>query len=98
LSLILVGLPMLREFAPLITAIHVVGRSGAAYTAQIGTMLVTEEIDALRTIGIAPQGLSVLPKLPVHSMSLVSTQVMLGSSCARIRAPSHRSSFGRWQQ
>jgi phospholipid/cholesterol/gamma-HCH transport system permease protein len=59
----LVGLSMLREFAPLITAIIVAGRSGSAYAAQIGTMAVTEEIDAMRTIGIAPQELLVLPKI-----------------------------------
>jgi len=59
----LVGLSMLREFAPLITAIIVAGRSGSAYAAQIGTMAVTEEIDALRTIGIEPHELLVLPKI-----------------------------------
>jgi phospholipid/cholesterol/gamma-HCH transport system permease protein len=59
----LVGLSMLREFAPLMTAIIVAGRSGSAYAAQIGTMAVTEEIDAMRTIGIAPLELLVLPKL-----------------------------------
>jgi phospholipid/cholesterol/gamma-HCH transport system permease protein len=59
----LVGLSMLREFAPLITAIIVAGRSGSAYAAQIGTMVVTEEMDALRTIGIEPQELLVLPKM-----------------------------------
>ncbi|WP_296494823.1 MlaE family lipid ABC transporter permease subunit [Rhodoferax sp.] len=59
----LVGLSMLREFAPLITAIIVAGRSGSAYAAQIGTMTVTEEIDAMRTIGIEPQELLVLPKV-----------------------------------
>jgi len=59
----LVGLSMLREFAPLITAIIIAGRSGSAYAAQIGTMAVTEEIDAMRTIGIAPLELLVLPKI-----------------------------------
>lgn len=59
----LVGVSMLREFAPLITAIIVAGRSGSAYAAQIGTMAVTEEIDAMRTIGIAPLELLVLPKV-----------------------------------
>ncbi len=54
---------MLREFAPLITAIIVAGRSGSAYAAQIGTMSVTEEIDAMRTLGIAPLDLLVLPKI-----------------------------------
>ena len=59
----LVGVSMLREFAPLITAIIVAGRSGSAYAAQIGTMAVTEEIDAMRTLGIAPLELLVLPKV-----------------------------------
>jgi phospholipid/cholesterol/gamma-HCH transport system permease protein len=59
----LVGLSMLREFAPLLTAIIVAGRSGSAYAAQIGTMSVTEEIDAMRTLAIAPLDLLVLPKI-----------------------------------
>jgi phospholipid/cholesterol/gamma-HCH transport system permease protein len=59
----LVGLSMLREFAPLITAITIAGRSGSAFAAQIGTMAVTEEIDAMRTLGIAPMELLVIPKV-----------------------------------
>lgn len=59
----LVGLSMLRELAPLLTAIIVAGRSGSAYAAQIGTMQVTDEVDALRTIGISPLELLVLPKI-----------------------------------
>ena len=59
----LVGLSMLREFAPLMTAIMVAGRSGSAYAAQIGTMSVTEEIDAMRTLGIVPIEQLVLPKM-----------------------------------
>lgn len=59
----LVTLTMIRELAPLMTAIIIAGRTGSAFTAQIGTMKVTEEIDALRTIGIAPMDLLVLPKL-----------------------------------
>lgn len=59
----LIGLSMVRELAPMITAIIIAGRSGSAYAAQIGTMKVTEEIDALRTIGIDPFELLVLPKL-----------------------------------
>ena len=58
----LIGLSMLREFAPLITAIIIAGRSGSAYAAQIGTMAVSEEIDAMRTLGISPQEMLVLPK------------------------------------
>ncbi|HJX16771.1 MAG TPA: MlaE family lipid ABC transporter permease subunit [Acidiferrobacterales bacterium] len=59
----LVGLSMLRELSPLLTAIIVAGRSGSAYAAQIGTMKINEEIDALRTIGIGPQELLVQPKI-----------------------------------
>jgi phospholipid/cholesterol/gamma-HCH transport system permease protein len=59
----LIGLSMLREFAPLITAIIIAGRSGSAYAAQIGTMAVTEELDAMRTLGISPTEMLVLPKL-----------------------------------
>lgn len=59
----LVGLSMLREFAPLMTAIIIAGRSGSAYAAQIGSMAVSEEIDAMRTLGLAPLELLVLPKL-----------------------------------
>ncbi len=59
----LVGLTMLREMAVLMTAIIVAGRTGSAYAAQIGTMCVTEEVDALRTIGIRPMELLVLPKM-----------------------------------
>ncbi|MDO8414385.1 MAG: MlaE family lipid ABC transporter permease subunit [Gallionellaceae bacterium] len=59
----LVGLSMLREFAPLMTAIIVAGRSGSAFAAQIGSMSVSEEIDAMRTIGIPPIEMLVLPKI-----------------------------------
>lgn len=55
----------MRKFAPLITAIIISGRSGTAYAAQIGTMSVTEEIDAMRTLGIALLDLLVLPKISV---------------------------------
>jgi len=66
----LVGLAMLRELSPLLTAIIVAGRSGSAYAAQIGTMKVTEEIDALRTVGIVPIDLLVLPKIVALSIAL----------------------------
>jgi phospholipid/cholesterol/gamma-HCH transport system permease protein len=59
----LVGYSMLRELAPLLTAILVCGRTGSAYAAKIGTMKVREEVDALQTIGISPVDLLVLPKL-----------------------------------
>jgi phospholipid/cholesterol/gamma-HCH transport system permease protein len=66
----LVGLSVLREFAPLITAIIIAGRSGSAYAAQIGTMSVTEEIEALRTLGIGPLDLLVLPKIVALCVAL----------------------------
>lgn len=59
----LVGLSMTRELGPILTAIIVAGRTGSAYTAQIGTMKVTEEVAAMRTIGIDPMDLLVIPKL-----------------------------------
>jgi phospholipid/cholesterol/gamma-HCH transport system permease protein len=58
-----VGIAMLREIVPLITAIIVAGRSGSAYTAQIGTMKVTEEVNAMRTMGIDPLELLIAPKV-----------------------------------
>jgi phospholipid/cholesterol/gamma-HCH transport system permease protein len=59
----LVGYSMLRELAPLLTAILVCGRTGSAYAAKIGTMQVREEVAALQTIGIPPVDVLVLPKL-----------------------------------
>ena len=50
----LVGLAMLRELAPLMTAILLAGRSGAAFAAELGTMQVNQEIDALTTMGLDP--------------------------------------------
>ena len=58
----LVGISLLREIAPLIVAILIAGRSGSAYAAEIGTMKVTEELDAVRTLGISPMALLVLPR------------------------------------
>ena len=59
----LVGLSIVREMAPLMTAIVVAGRSGAAYAAELGTMKVNQEVDALRTLGFDPQRFLVLPRL-----------------------------------
>jgi phospholipid/cholesterol/gamma-HCH transport system permease protein len=59
----LVGYSMLRELAPLLTAILICGRTGSAYAAKIGTMKVREEIAALQTMGVPPVDLLVLPKL-----------------------------------
>lgn len=52
-----------REFAPIIVAVIVAGRSGAAFTAQLGSMRLTEEIDAIRTLGLSPRQVLVLPRV-----------------------------------
>jgi len=59
----LVGLGMAREMGAMMTAIIMAGRTGAAYAAQLGTMQVNEEIDALRTMGISPIEFLVFPRL-----------------------------------
>jgi phospholipid/cholesterol/gamma-HCH transport system permease protein len=59
----LTGASILRELGVLLTAIILAGRSGSAFTAQIGTMRVNEEIDAMRTIGLDPVEVLVLPRL-----------------------------------
>jgi len=58
----LVGLAQVREFGPLVTAVLLAGRSGSAFAAELGTMQVNEEIDALKTLGIDPVRFLVLPK------------------------------------
>lgn len=57
------GMAIFREFASLITAIIVAGRTSSAFTAQIGSMKVNEEIDALLTMGLSPTELLVVPKV-----------------------------------
>jgi phospholipid/cholesterol/gamma-HCH transport system permease protein len=52
-----------REFSPLITAIIVAGRTSSAFTAQLGSMKINEELDALLTMGLSPTELLVLPKV-----------------------------------
>ena len=59
----LVGLGMVLEMGALMSGIIIAGRIGASYAAQLGTMQVNEEIDALRTMGISPVGFLVLPRI-----------------------------------
>lgn len=59
----LLGVAMLREMGILLTAIIIAGRSGSAFTAQIGTMQVNQEIDAMRAIGLDPMEVLVLPRV-----------------------------------
>lgn len=59
----LLGLSVLREFGPLITAIMVSGRTGSAFTAQLGMMKLNQEVDALDTMGVTPAELLLLPRI-----------------------------------
>ncbi len=59
----IVGIAVVRDMAALITGVVLAGRSGAAYAAQIATMNVTQEIDALRTLGISPVEFLVVPRI-----------------------------------
>lgn len=74
LTVNLVGRITLRELGVLMTAIMVAGRSGSAFAAEIGTMKLTEEIDAMRTIGISPIEALVIPRI----MAAVLMMPLLG--------------------
>ena len=71
----LVGIAMAREMGPMMTAIILAGRCGAAFAAQIGTMTVNEEVDALRTTGISPIDFLVLPR--VFSLAIMTPLLAL---------------------
>src|SRR5512138_807561 len=75
----LIGRITVRELGTLMTAIMVAGRSGSAFAAQLGTMKITEEIDAMRTIGVSPIEALVIPRLiaAVVMMPLLSFWSML---------------------
>ncbi len=77
----LIGRITVRELGTLMTAIMVAGRSGSAFAAQIGTMKITEEIDAMRTIGVSPIEALVIPRLiaSVLMMPLLAFWAMLMS-------------------
>ncbi|KZD09999.1 ABC transporter permease [Oceanibaculum pacificum] len=66
----LLGVSILRELGILITAIIVAGRSGSAFTAQIGTMKVNQEVDAMQTMGLDPIEVLVLPRMLALMVSL----------------------------
>jgi phospholipid/cholesterol/gamma-HCH transport system permease protein len=69
----LVAVAMIREMAPIMTAIIMAGRTGAAYAAQIGTMKVNEEVDALTTLGMHPVDFLVTPRV----LSLITMMPLL---------------------
>jgi phospholipid/cholesterol/gamma-HCH transport system permease protein len=66
----LIGVLVLRELGVLLTAIMIAGRSGSAFTAEIGAMKMQEEIDALRVIGLEPLEVLVLPKMMALILAL----------------------------
>ena len=65
-----VGIGATREFAPIIVAVIVAGRSGAAFTAQLGSMRLTEETDAIRTLGLSPMQVLVVPRVLALMLAL----------------------------
>jgi phospholipid/cholesterol/gamma-HCH transport system permease protein len=66
----LLGISILREIGVLMTSIIVAGRSGSAFTAQIGTMQVNQEVDAMRTLGLDPIEVLVLPRVAALVVAL----------------------------
>src|SRR5579871_898359 len=87
----LVTIGFTRELGPLLTAIAVSGRSGSAFSAEIGTMVVTEEIDALRTMAIdpiefvlAPKFLAALVMLPCLTVLSNACGILAGGAFMRI--------------
>ena len=77
----LVALSVTRELGPLMTAIVVAGRSGAAYAAELGTMRVSEEVDALRTLGLCPYRFLVFPRVLALAIA-VPVLALLGDAFA----------------
>ena len=77
----LIGRITLRELGTLMTAIMVAGRSGSAFAAQLGTMKITEEIDAMRTIGVSPIEALVIPRMiaAILMMPLLAFWAMLAA-------------------
>jgi phospholipid/cholesterol/gamma-HCH transport system permease protein len=80
-SVDLVGILVLREIGVLIVAIMVAGRSGSSYTAELGSMKMREEIDALRTMGFDPVEVLILPRIIVLIIAL-PVLTFLGSMAA----------------
>lgn len=69
----LIGISMTRELGPLMAAIVVAGRTGSSVAAEIGTMVITEEIDALKTMGLHPTRFLIVPKF----LAITITQPLL---------------------
>jgi phospholipid/cholesterol/gamma-HCH transport system permease protein len=80
-----VALGMVREFSPLIVAVIVAGRSGAAFTAQLGTMKLTEEIDAIRTLGLSAEQVLIVPRV-LGLMVVLPLLVFVGDVASMVGA------------
>ncbi|MBL8447654.1 MAG: ABC transporter permease [Zoogloeaceae bacterium] len=78
----ILGLGIIRELGPVLVSVLVAGRSGSAMTAQIGVMRVTEEIDALRVMGVSPYVRLVLPK--VVALTLAMPMLVLWTSAVAL--------------
>ncbi len=66
----MVSISMIRELAPMITAIVIAGRSASSFTAEIGTMKITDEVDAMKTMGFEPSIFLVMPRVIALMISL----------------------------
>ncbi len=89
----LLGLGMLREMGPLMTAIILAGRSGSAFAAELGTMKVREEIDALSTMGLEPVRFLVLPRV-VAAVAMIPLLAMFANLFGLIGGAVVMRSFG----
>ena len=79
----LIGLSMLRELGPLLTAIILAGRSGSAFAAELGTMKVSEELDALTTMGLEPVGFLVVPRV-IAAVAMTPLLAIFAGVCGLI--------------
>src|SRR5580704_6250896 len=82
----MVAVSMFRELAPVLTGLVVSGRVGAAIAAEIGTMKVTEQIDALRALGVHPTDYLVVPRV----LALVVSMPLLVAECCAVSIAASR--------
>ena len=73
----LVSISLLRELGPLLAAVILAGRTGSAFAAEIGTMKVNEEVDALMTMGLDPMTMLVLPRMIAAMLVMPAMTLML---------------------
>lgn len=89
----LIGVSVLRELGPLMTAVVLAGRSGSAFAAELGTMKINQEIDALTTMGLDPMRFLVLPRVLAGTVMMPLLTVYL-SLCAIVGGALVMSSIG----